>query len=348
MMNYYKIASALTITVSLSLTLLTGCEDNGTSRQTYQLRLAAAVSDSDVQAELLKQFKKYVEKHSEGKLEVRLFFSGSLGSDTEILQKTQMGVIQACNISTSNAGIAIKGFRVFDLPYIFNSPDDNQVLFYDETGRFGGPITQRLQEQASDKDLHILWVTPIIFRAAVMRKNIVKTPADFAGVKMRTSASSLERAIVSSFGANPVPMGASEVYTALQQGTIDGEGFPLTALLSFKHYEAAKKISDVNFQGFGTIVLLNNNFHKSLPTELQKIIEDAATTVIGQAGTLFQTAYENAIEKLKSLGCEYYELNPQEKDQFRAASQNIINAERENIGKDWISLVRDRIGKSRE
>jgi TRAP-type C4-dicarboxylate transport system substrate-binding protein len=149
--------SLLFLFLSISL-FFVGCGGSDSTEKTYQLRLAATVPASDVQGQVLEMFKERLESASEGRLQVRLFLNGALGSDTELLQKTQLGVLEGCHISTSNAGLAVEGFRAFDLPFLLSDSSDNEKAFYPTDGTLSGPLTDRLQAEAMSREMVIGWV----------------------------------------------------------------------------------------------------------------------------------------------------------------------------------------------
>ena len=249
--------------------------------------------------------------------------------------------------ATSNAAFAIREFAVFDLPYIFEDRNDHLKVFCDVAGYLGGPITEILQPAAADKDLRLTFVMTILFRAAVMRERLIEHPSDFSGIKMRTSASEMERAIVSALGANPVTMGVSEVFTALQQGTVDGEGFPIESIVPFRHYEAAKQISTVNFQGFAGVLLLNDTFYKSLSADLQAVLAEAGREVMEFAGNHFKESYDSAIARLRESDCTVLELTSEQRAPFVDECQTVIRDAEDRVGREWIRLVKETVSRNR-
>ncbi len=137
-----------------------------------------------------------------------------------------MGAIQIGFCSSSNLTTTVADWAVFDLPYIFSKTNANQTLFYDKDGNLGGPIFDRLNKQMLKKNIKLLWISPAAFRGIGVNKAGVKTLNDIKGMKIRCTASDVERDAIAAFGANPVAMGFGEIYTALQQKTLDGESLP--------------------------------------------------------------------------------------------------------------------------
>jgi TRAP-type transport system periplasmic protein len=343
-----------TIAVGLVVGLLTvfsACaggsnESNGDEMKTYVLKIGVTVSEESAPGGIVAAFAELVAANSEGRIVPEVFYNAVLGNDSELINKTQLGgQVQASQVSTSNLSAQLNTFNVFDLPYIFDGADANEKIFY-EGGSFAGPVTERIQEEALTRNLRVGWVAPINFRAAVMAKVLVRSPADMEGLLIRTSASAIEQASVSAFGGVPVAMGISEVYTALQTGAIDGETIPLWAVIAFGHTDAARAYSDINFQGFTEVLIFNQDWYSSLPADLRTVIDDAANEVaLEVAPRLYGDIFQSSLEEIQAAGGEWYELSDSERAQFVELAKSVAD---EYIGsarvpQDWYELVMSRL-----
>lgn len=310
------------------------------------MKIGVTVSEASSPGKIVAEFARLVKENSNGAIVPELFFNAVLGNDSELINKTQIGgQVQVSQISTSNLSAQLNTFNVFDLPYIFDGADANEKIFY-ENGKFSGPVTEAIQKEAKSKRLRVGWVAPINFRAACMRDVLVKTPDDIKGLKIRTSASVLEQACVESFGAVPVAMGISEVYTALQTGTVDGETIPVWAAEAFKHLDAARAYSNINFQGFTEVLIFNEPWYQGLSDDLKKVIDDAANTVaLTIAPKLYGGKRDDAIAAIKASGGEWYELTPEENAQFRKATESVSKkfVGSKKVPQEWYDLVMSRL-----
>lgn len=314
--------------------------------RTFEMKIGVTVPESSSPGQIVARFAELVEANSDGRIMPEVFYGAVLGNDSELINKTQIGgQVQVSQISTSNLSAQLNTFNVFDLPYIFDSSDANEKIFYVD-GQFSGPVVDQIQDEASAKKLRVAWVAPINFRAACMSEVLVKTPDDMKGLKIRTSASALEQACVKAFGGVPVAMGISEVYTALQTGTVDGETIPVWAAEAFQHLDAARKYSDVNFQGFTEVLIFNDPWYQSLPEDLKAVVDDAANTVATEiAPDLYGGVRDQAIAAIKASGGEWYELTASEKAQFEKL---VVPVQNEYVGsdkvpQDWFDLVKSRL-----
>lgn len=324
-----------------------GQQDNEVMEsKTYEMKIGVTVPETSSPGQIVSRFAELVKENSNGAIVPEVFYNAVLGNDSELINKTQIGgQVQVSQISTSNLSAQLNTFNVFDLPYIFDSTRANETIFY-ENNKFAGPVVDAIQDEAASKRIRVAWVAPINFRAACMSEVLVKSPADMQGLKIRTSASALEQACVKSFGAIPVAMGISEVYTALQTGTVDGETIPVWAAEAFKHLDAARKYSNVNFQGFTEVLIFNDPWYQSLPQELKKIVDDAANTVALEfAPEVYGGKRDQAISAIKASGGEWYKISPEENLQFRKATESVIEkfVGSDKVPQDWYDLVISRL-----
>jgi len=329
-----------------AVTLFAAGDAEGEEAGVIELKIGVTVSEVSSPGQIVSRFAALVEEKSDGRIIPTVFYNAVLGNDSELINKTQIGgQVQISQVSTSNLSAQLNTFNVFDLPYIFDNASASQKIFY-ENGQFAGDVVDQIQNEAASKKLRVGWVAPINFRAACMSDTLVKTPADIAGKKIRTSASALEQACVSAFGAIPVAMGISEVYTALQTGTIDGETIPVWAAEAFKHLDAARMYSDVNFQGFTEVLILNNDWYNKLPEDLQEIIDESMNEIaINVAPDLYAGVRDQAIEAIKASGGVWYELTAAEKAEFIKLTEDVIDdfVGTEKVPQDWYDLVKSKL-----
>jgi len=229
------------------------------TQETIVIKGGHTVSEQELQAFTWRKFKEIIESKSNGRVKMEIFPAAMMGSDLELVDKVSMGALQMGHASTSNLAKLFKEFEVIELPFMVENVDDNLKLFYRD-GKLGGPLTERLQQKFADKGLRMIWVKPLLVRVIHNGNRPVKVPDDMKGLKIRVTASRIERDDMVAFGANPVTMGYGEVFTALQQKTIDGLGVPLDAIPGQKMWEVMKYTTMVPFNGFFVPAFMNKQF----------------------------------------------------------------------------------------
>ncbi|WP_455596710.1 DctP family TRAP transporter solute-binding subunit, partial [Cloacibacillus porcorum] len=180
----------------------------------YTIKVGYIGSDTHPTMQAMKVFAKDVDAGSKGKIKVELYPNAQLGGDRELCEGVQMGTIQMAIPSTSALAGFDKRIQVLDLPYLFTT---RKAAFDAVDGELG----QKLNAYLSKKGFEVLGYQENGFRHVTNSKRPIKTPADLKGLKIRTMENPMHIAFFKELGANPTPMSWGELYTALQQGTVD-------------------------------------------------------------------------------------------------------------------------------
>ena len=212
-----------TLLISVSILI------SGPARADMKIRLALVTKPGSAQNIVADKFKALVEERSGKKMTVKIFHSGALGNETEILQQIQMGTIEMGVITVGPFDTFDPIVRVINYPFLFK---DNAQADYILDGPLGGEILKSLETSGFKG----LCFSENGFRNLTNSKRPVKTPADIKGLKIRVMSSALHKAIWQALGANPTPM-PWPIYTELEQGVIDGQENPLWVLEVYKFYE---------------------------------------------------------------------------------------------------------------
>ena len=309
--------------------------------QSIVIKGGHTVAPSNSQATPWTKFKEVAEKKSGGRISVEVFPASMMGDDNQIMEKVSLGALQMGNASSSNISNIFPKFSVFELPYILSDVHDNMKLFY-RNGKFGGPVYEEFKKEMAAKNLHLMWVTPASFRGIGTRKP-VNVPDDMKGMKIRSTASSIDRASLKAFGANPVAMGFGEVYTGLQQGTIDGVGIPPDLMFDMKHQEVLRNVVMNDYNTYLIICAMNANFYNGLPKDMQQVVDEAAYEAVKYANERWQPMLDDRIKKMEAAGVKIHYPTAEEKKLWRARVQPVIDEFTPKIGADFVSLVRQTL-----
>lgn len=196
------------------------------------IKLGVVTKPGSAQNIVAEKFKESVEKQSDGKIEVKIFHSKSIGTETEILQQIQMNTIQMGVITAGPFDTFDPIVRVVNYPFLFkDNAQADQIL--------DGPLGKEILQSLESAGFKGLCFSENGFRNLTNNRQPVKGPEDIKGLKIRVMASALHRAIWQALGANPTPM-PWPIYTELEQGVIDGQENPLWVLEVYKFYEVQK------------------------------------------------------------------------------------------------------------
>ncbi|MDR9439534.1 MAG: TRAP transporter substrate-binding protein [Halomonas sp.] len=225
------LATAITgvTTAALAMTAL-----NAQAAQT--INLGHTLSDSSHYSVGADAFKETLERLSDGEFEVVEHTSGALGGERAMIEGLQIGTVDVVITSTGPLGNFVPQTYVLDLPFLFEDYDQARCVL-------DGEIGQELLDKMGNHDLVGLAWSENGFRHMTNSKRAVKTPADAEGLKVRTMENKVHMEAFEQMGVHPTPMAFPEVFTALQQGTVDGQENPITVIVATKFWEVQDHLS---------------------------------------------------------------------------------------------------------
>ena len=258
------------------------------------------------------EWKRLVEEKSNGEMIVEIFPSSQLGSKDNIIDQAMAG---DCVITLANGAFfqdrGVKDFGVVFAPYLFESWEQIDKLAASDW------FAQKKAE-LSDLGLTILTGWHYGARDTMTIKKVV-TAADIKGMKIRVPNNSLQVKGTAATGAVPTPMSLGEVYTALQQGTIDGLENPLTVLYNGAYQEVCKYlILDHHILDY-TCWVCGTDFFNTLTPEQQQILVEAGNEAGVYNNQMLEETTNKALEDLKAAGVEVVEFD---RDSFVAACES--------------------------
>ncbi len=236
-----------------------------------------------------------VKQQSNGQLVLELFERGQLGGETEMLTSVRQGTLDLTLTGSPIVAQIEPNFGVTELPFIWK---DSPTMFK----TLNGPIGQRLLGLLNAKGLKGIAFGDSGPRSLLSRVTPVNGIADVKGLKIRVVENKLYVTSWRNFGANPVPMAWPEVYTGLQQGTIDAVDSTPWGTRDAKHFEVAKSIALTNHVYTAYLLVMNLEKWNALSPAHQKIL--AAAAMVGQKANLERIGRDNtnAIEQMKKAG----------------------------------------------
>ena len=300
----------------------------------YTIKVGSIVSETH--ADMLamnKVFKPQVEELSKGRIKVELYPNAQLGGDRELCEGVQMGTIQmALPASSALAGFD-KRIQVLDLPYLFTT---RKAAFDAVDGELG----QKLNSYLEKKGFVVLGYQENGFRHVTNSKRPIKSPADLKGLKIRTMENPMHIAFFKELGANPTPMSWGELYTALQQGTVDAQENPYAMIDDGKFYEVQKYVSETGHVFSYEILIANKKFMDKLPPDLREIIVKASHDfAVEQRKTIagMENGFKNECIK---AGMQANPLTPEEKKPFVEATKKVYGQFEKDLGKEIMDIAR--------
>lgn len=279
----------------------------------------------------LEEFAKLVDQKTQGKVKIQTFHSSQLGNEREMIEGLQMGTLDMTLISTAPlAGFSNK-FLVLDLPFVFSSPEHAYKVL---DGQIGAEILDSLKE----KGIIGLTFWENGFRHVTNSKKAIIHPADLKGIKVRTMENPIHMASFSQVGADPTPMAFGELFTALQQKTVDGQENPLPLIWTSNFHEVQKYLSLTGHFYAAAPLLISKNVWDKLSPEAQTAIREAAVEARKFERDQIQKMDKELVEKLKQKGVT---ISTVDKDEWVKAMMPVYKQFESKIGADIIVKVQN-------
>ncbi len=200
------------------------------------MKISISVAQNSHQGVAIDAFAREVEKRTGGRYKVQTFYSGSLGGERESIEAVQLGTQELAFSSTGPVPNFVPETKILDVPFLFRDKAHARAVL-------DGPIGQDLLAKFETKGFKALAWAENGFRHMTNSKRDVKAPEDLKGLKMRTMENPVHIAAYKGFGIVTTPMAFPEVFTALQQGTVDGQENPLSVIISAKFDQVQKHLS---------------------------------------------------------------------------------------------------------
>lgn len=283
------------------------------------------------------KFKEILEAKSGGNIQVKLFPNTILGSDRVTTESAQRGNLEMTSSSSPNLASFSKAFMAFDLPYI-TDPRNQQKLYaaLDE-----GPLRDRLDEEIDKIGLKAVMFSEFGYRSFCSATRQITGPESYKGLKVRTTDSPVEVAVANALGMNPTPIAWGETYTALQQGTVDGEGNTYSLLNDAKHTEVLKYATDTNHNYSMHVLMINKKLFNSLSAEQQQWIMESGKEALAWQREISVELEDKAVQAFKERGIEMYNLTDAERVELVKMTRPVWDQFKNDIPQDLIQLILD-------
>ncbi len=238
-----------------------------------------------------------LERLSNQTMTVQIYPSAQLGTERDLIEMLQIGSIGMTKVSASPLVSFVPEMQVFDVPYVFRNHDHYLQVLDSEIGK-------SILQAARPSRLIGLGYLDAGSRSFYTTANIVKTPEDLQGLKIRVQESQMAMAMVSSLGGSPTPIAYGELYTALQQGVVDGaENNPPSYYLA-RHFEVAPYLSLDEHTAVPDVLLVSRYVWDGLTEQQQAWLQAAVDEAIAFQRSQWQRDTENALAEVQKAGVQ--------------------------------------------
>ncbi len=297
------------------------------------IKFSHVVAPDTPKGQAAERFKQLAEKASNGRVKVEIYPNSQLYKDREEIEALQSGAVQMLAPSLSKfSPMGAPEFQLFDLPFLF---PDQTVLHRVMDGEVGKKLFAKLDAKG---------VTGLTFWDNGFKQMSSNKPmhkvADLSGLKMRIQSSKVLAAQMKALGANPQVMAFSEVYTALQQGVVDGTENPVSNFYTQKMNEVQKYMTMSNHGYLGYAVIVNKAFWDGLPADIRKQLTQAMNDATAYERDIAQKENDEALAKvIAAKTTTVYQLTPAERAEWQKTLQPIQKEFESVIGADLIQIA---------
>ena len=264
------------------------------------LEVAFNQPETHPQFQAMVRFGDAIKKRTDGRYEVKVFPNELLGAQKETVEMVQSGTIAMAITAASLLESWNPDFSVFNLPYMFNSIEQQKKVVNDPA------ITSKLYNSVADKGIVVLAAFHGGVRNVYLKKGGVMTPADLDGLKIRVMQSDTNIKMMNLMGGHGISMGQGEVYTAIQTGVLDGAENNEIVFFSLKQVEVAPHYSYTKHLMMPDYLVINTKLYKKLPADVRKIFDEELAKAVDYEYESFARSVADNKAKAEAAGGKFY------------------------------------------
>jgi C4-dicarboxylate-binding protein DctP len=284
-------------------------------------------------------FKQLVEQRTKGHYEVQIYPAQQLGGLRDQVEGTSLGTIEMTQQTPATVSLFVPKVMILDFPFLWTNEDAMWKVL-------DGPLGQDLLQSLEAKGLKGVDFWSSGYKNFTTGRKPIRTPDDFKGMKIRVIPSPLLSAQYEAWGASPTPVDFKELYTALQQGLVDGQENPAGTIVDVKLYEVQKYMTESRHGFLHYIMMFNKKWFDAQSKPNQEILIQA----VKEAGRWERKAMldrdAEATRRIKEAGLEVSALTPQAREQFRQLSLKVHERFADRVDKEYLRRVYAEIEKA--
>ena len=268
---------------------------------------------------------------SNGSMKIDIYPGSQLGSERELIELLQMGIIGITKVSSATLENFVPNARVFSLPYLFKDHDHYWRVLQSEVGK-------KVLLDCEDYWLRGLGYYDAGSRSFYTKEKSVQVPDDLSGLKIRVMKSQISVQTIQTLGGSATPIAWGELYSALQQGVVDAaENNPPSFYFS-RHYEICKYYSLDEHTSPPDMLLISKYQWNTLNAEQQKTLQEAVDESVEFQKKLWNETEEEVLSKLKEAGVE---VSHPEKEPFQQKVESLYEEYKDTELYDLLMMIRE-------
>lgn len=323
-----KIIALLLVAVMVFFTGCGGSTDNEGGKIEITINHGYSTADDTNPCQYFaKKFIEYVEAEAGDQVSFNIVGDSLGGDDLELLDGIRAGSGSILITTPDDMGTYQPTLTMPGMPFIFNTVEEAEAYLDSEI------FQAELDKYAEDFNGHVLGLGINGFRVMIGNKQAIHSISDFAGQKWRVPQDDLSVKIYKALGANPVPVSGSEMFSALQQGVVDGQCLPVEGVVSYGYQDIITYLDVTNHIFTSWAMVMDNELYESLSPELQQIFDEAGRKAALEQRALVESEYDTQLQEIADAGVA---VNTDvDTEPMREAMDSVYKEYREILGADF-------------
>lgn len=301
-----------------------GTETTGSTPE-YEISVSVTTSDDSACNKAIYYMADLVKEKTNGRVELDVYPNGTMANDVGSVEGVQMGTIGMTLVSSANYTQFDSNQAVFDLPFLFPTKEDAYRFFESN-------LAGELAESLSNYGFHCFGYMDYGYRLLTNNVKEIQSMADLEGMKIRTMSSTYQVQTWECLGTVPTVISFSELFTALQQHTVDGQENPWGNIISQKFYEVQKYATDTHHILTVCPLVMSQDIYDSMPEDLQQIVDECATETLVAARDMVNEEETGAVEIATAAGMVVTSASDDMIKEMREACQPVYDSMEQEIG----------------
>lgn len=299
--------------------------------EVYQIKLAFASPPTHPWTKAAHIFKENVEKRTNNKVLVTVYDSGKLGTLPETTESVQAGNIEMTLMATMTMSSFVPEVQILDFPYLFPTSDIARTIL-------DGEIGEEIKTPISKAGFYVPCFMDNDYRCISNTKKELIHPEDAKGLKIRIPETPMLSAWLQSIGANPTMIAASETYSSVQSGVVDGQENGVLLTMTDKYYEVVNYFTDTNHIYGAAVVLFNQKFWDSLPAEYQGILQEECENLRDTSRQMIADERGSLLEEMSET-VQVYQLSDAELAEWVESGRAVYGQFRDKVDSDLLDRI---------
>lgn len=310
----------------------------------HTLRMGIGLAESSPQYLSTQYFGEILAQRTDGRISVNVFPNSQLGDDVQMLEMLQTGTLDMTYPSSSAATSYVEALSAFDLPFLLPSREAAIAVMQSD-------VAQGMLDAFEGTGLKALAFSENGYRQLTNSARAVETPEDVAGLdvrglSVRTMENPVHLSIWEAMGANPTPMAFGELFSAMEQGVVDGQENPWSTILTSNFHEVQDYGTETRHVYTPFLMMLSERTWNSMAPEYQELVQEAARQSAAYEIQL-ATEYDDwARQQLEERGMQITRLDDEQLAAFQDAVQPVYDEWAPRIGEDLIAEIQQIVEDS--